>query len=275
MKKINEQTKSFLLYGIEDVIKPKEIYKLDGAILFLVFLFFFLSESAPSPFFSKVFLVIVYLGFVILSFSRTEVTGKKVFWIIGIQSLTFSILFCWAATILMLTTMKEEYYKRYLTILVIIYILVIAAYIFLIIMSLRGTFFSETTPIMLRNSGIVVETDKFLLTSKLILTPFTSFILVSVIRKCIDAKRPYEKYNIKPLFVKDTKGDSMPSRHVFSITIIAMCWLYVSVPVGIIMLMLVAIMAASRVLAGVHFVRDVVAGFAVGIICGIAGLWII
>jgi len=34
------------------------------------------------------------------------------------------------------------------------------------------------------------------------------------------------------------------------------------------MLMLVAIMAASRVLAGVHFVRDVVAGFAVGIICG-------
>ena len=28
MKKINEQTKSFLLYGIEDVIKPKEIYKL-------------------------------------------------------------------------------------------------------------------------------------------------------------------------------------------------------------------------------------------------------
>lgn len=69
------------------------------------------------------------------------------------------------------------------------------------------------------------------------------------------------KYNIKPLFVKDTKGESMPSRHVFSITIIAMCWLYVSVPVGIIMLMLVEIMAASRVLAGVHFVRDAVAGF--------------
>ena len=49
------KTKSFLLYGIEDVIKPKEIYKLDGAILFLVFLFFFLSESAPSPFFQKYF----------------------------------------------------------------------------------------------------------------------------------------------------------------------------------------------------------------------------
>lgn len=28
MKKISEQTKNFLLYGIEDVIKPKEIYKI-------------------------------------------------------------------------------------------------------------------------------------------------------------------------------------------------------------------------------------------------------
>ena len=111
MKKINEQTKSFLLYGIEDVIKPKEIYKLDGAILFLVFLFFFLSESAPSPFFSKVFLVIVYLGFVILSFS----------------------------------TMKEEYYKRYLTILVIIYILVIAAYIFLIITLIKKDIYNPSS----------------------------------------------------------------------------------------------------------------------------------
>lgn len=149
------------------------------------------------------------------------------------------------------------------------------AYILLIIMSFRGTFFEEATPIMLRNSGMIVETDKILLTAKLILTPFTSFILVSVIRKCIDAKRPYEKYDIKPLFIKNTKGESMPSRHVFSITIIAMCWLYVSVPVGVIMLILVVIMAASRVLAGVHFVRDVAAGFAVGILCGIAGLWLI
>lgn len=153
--------------------------------------------------------------------------------------------------------------------------LIALAYILLIIMSFRGTFFSETTPLILKNSGMVVETDSTLLTAKLILTPFTSFVLVSVIRKCIDARRPYEKYDIKPLFIKETKGESMPSRHVFSITIIAMCWLYVSVPAGIIMLVLVALMAASRVLAGVHFVRDVSAGFVVGILCGIIGLWLI
>ena len=61
----------------------------------------------------------------------------------------------------------------------------------------------------------------------------------------------------------------------FPLQLLRCAGFYVSVPVGIIMLLLVAIMAASRVLAGVHFVRDVVAGFTVGIICGIAGLWII
>lgn len=153
--------------------------------------------------------------------------------------------------------------------------LIALAYIVLIVMSFRGTFFKEATPVILRNSGMIIETDSMLLTSKLVLTPLTSFVLVSVIRKCIDARRPYEKYDIKPLFNKATKGESMPSRHVFSITIIAMCWLYVSVPVGSVLLVLVAVMAASRVLAGVHFVRDVAAGFIVGIACGIIGLWLI
>ena len=149
------------------------------------------------------------------------------------------------------------------------------AYILLIIMSFRGTFFKEATPIMLRNSGIAVETDNMLLTAKLILTPLTSFIVVSFFRKCIDAKRPYVKYNITPLVKKDKKGESMPSRHVFSITIIAMCWLYIYQPIGIVLLILTIILAAVRVIAGVHFIRDVIAGIAVGILCGFIGLWIL
>lgn len=66
-----------------------------------------------------------------------------------------------------------------------------------------------------------VETSNIFVISKLILTPLTSFIVVSFFRKCIDAKRPYVKYNITPLVKKEKKGESMPSRHVFSITIIA------------------------------------------------------
>ena len=63
--------------------------------------------------------------------------------------------------------------------------------------------------------------------------------------------------------------------NLFSITIIAMCWLYIYQPVGIVLLILTIILAAVRVIAGVHFIRDVIAGIAVGILCGFIGLWIL
>lgn len=108
-----------------------------------------------------------------------------------------------------------------------------------------------------------------------IVTPLTSFIVVSFFRKCIDAQRPYVKYNITPLVKKDKEGESMPSRHVFSITIIAMCWFYIYQPVGIVLFVLTAVLAVLRVITGVHFIRDVVAGIVVGVLCGFVGLWIL
>lgn len=72
MKKISEQTKKFLLYGIESTIKPKEIYKLDGVILFLVFLFFFLAEASPVPTFSKIFWSLYILDLSFLAFQKQK-----------------------------------------------------------------------------------------------------------------------------------------------------------------------------------------------------------
>ena len=111
--------------------------------------------------------------------------------------------------------------------------------------------------------------------AKIILTPLVSFIVVSVIRKCIDRKRPYIKYSYIPMVNKTKKGESMPSRHVFSITIIAMCWLYIFPVMGIIMLILSYFMAACRVIAGVHYISDVIVGFIAAVLCGIVGLWIL
>ena len=102
------------------------------------------------------------------------------------------------------------------------------SYILLIIMCLRRKDSIVTPAISFSVDATgYVETSNIFVISKLILTPLTSFIEVSFFRKCIDAKRPYVKYNITPLVKKDKKGESMPSRHVFSITIIAMCWLYI------------------------------------------------
>jgi hypothetical protein len=44
MMKLSEKTKNFILYGVENKIERKEIYKFDGAILFLCFLAMFIGS---------------------------------------------------------------------------------------------------------------------------------------------------------------------------------------------------------------------------------------
>lgn len=103
---------------------------------------------------------------------------------------------------------------------------------------------------------------------KFSMIPFISFLLVSLIRKIINAPRPYESYNITPLIPKSTTGKSMPSRHVFSATIISVALLHVNIGLGILGLLLSITLAICRVIGGVHYPRDVIVGFIVGIICG-------
>lgn len=102
-----------------------------------------------------------------------------------------------------------------------------------------------------------------------LLVPGISFVLVTAVRDRLDAPRPYEAWDIDPLIRKDTKGHSMPSRHVFSSTVIAMCALRLQVGFGIVMLLISAFLAAVRVLGGVHYPKDVAAGYAAGVLAGL------
>lgn len=67
----------------------------------------------------------------------------------------------------------------------------------------------------------------------------------------------------------------MPSRHTASFTVIAMTWLYVNPAAGVIMLVLAFLMGVVSVLGGVHFVKDVFAGYSAGVLMGIIGLFLI
>ena len=49
-----------------------------------------------------------------------------------------------------------------------------------------------------------------------IITPLDGFIVLSVFRYLINRPRPYEKFGIAPVIPKDKKGQSFPSRHVYS-----------------------------------------------------------
>ena len=99
--------------------------------------------------------------------------------------------------------------------------------------------------------------------------PASGFVILSFLRKKINAPRPYEEWDIKPLLDRDSPGQSMPSRHVFSATIISMACLHASLTMGMICLTLSAFLGLVRVLGGVHFPKDVVVGYACGLVWGV------
>lgn len=83
---------------------------------------------------------------------------------------------------------------------------------------------------------------------KVLFIPAISFILVSVFRNYKNAPRPYEVLNINPIIKKTTKGNSFPSRHVFSTFIIGITVYYISIPLGITLMLIGFIVAIVRVL---------------------------
>ena len=99
--------------------------------------------------------------------------------------------------------------------------------------------------------------------------PASGFVILSFLRKKINAPRPYEEWDIKPLLDRDSPGQSMPSRHVFSATIISMACLHASLTMGMICLILSALLGLVRVLGGVHFPKDVVVGYICGLVWGV------
>ena len=102
-----------------------------------------------------------------------------------------------------------------------------------------------------------------------VFVPASGFVILSLLRKKINAPRPYEVWEIVPLLDRDSPGQSMPSRHVFSATIISMACLHASLSVGLILLILSAILGLVRILGGVHYPKDVVVGYMCALVWGV------
>lgn len=109
---------------------------------------------------------------------------------------------------------------------------------------------------------------------RVLLIPAISFVLVSLIRYYINAPRPYEVSNSVPIIKKDTKGKSFPSRHVFSVFVIASTLYYISNPLGLFLMVAGIGLAIIRVVGGVHFPRDVIVGAIIGILAGVLGFYL-
>ena len=111
--------------------------------------------------------------------------------------------------------------------------------------------------------------EDYLMLTKCIVVPATAFVVGSIFRKLIDSPRPYTTYDITPLINKDKIGESFPSRHTLSAFLITMTGFYVYFPVGIVLAVMSLIIAITRVVSGVHFTKDVIAGAVIGILSGI------
>ena len=85
----------------------------------------------------------------------------------------------------------------------------------------------------------------------------------------------YDQPGFTPLVQKDTHGRSFPSRHALSAAVLAMVWLYFYPAVGWCMIVIALLIAVVRVLTGVHHIRDVAAGLALGFACGFVGMWLL
>ncbi len=109
-----------------------------------------------------------------------------------------------------------------------------------------------------------------------LLVPGISFVLVSIFRSWYDAPRPYEIPGAEPpLIKKDAPGKSFPSRHIFSIFVIAVTFFWVWPVPGILIGIAGILLAWSRVAGGVHFPRDVIAGALIGVFSGVIGYYVI
>ena len=102
-----------------------------------------------------------------------------------------------------------------------------------------------------------------------LLVPAVSFAIISLFRIFFDRPRPYEAYDIDPLIQKSSKGHSMPSRHIFSCMVISMTVMQISGTIGILLLLAGACEGFIRILGGVHYPDDVVAGAVLGILAGL------
>lgn len=105
--------------------------------------------------------------------------------------------------------------------------------------------------------------------------PAAVFLLVTLLRRVLDLPRPYEVHAVEPLLPARRKGCSLPSRHTASAVILALAGWYLHPALGAVFTLAALGVALTRLLAGVHFVRDLLAACGMALLIGIPGFWLI
>lgn len=104
---------------------------------------------------------------------------------------------------------------------------------------------------------LLIKLDQRLI--KFLLIPALVLGTVSILRKIINRKRPFEVLEIEPIITHDI-GGSFPSKHASSAMIIAISVYWINPLAGSLCIGVALVTAISRVLGGVHYPVDIVVG---------------
>ncbi len=106
------------------------------------------------------------------------------------------------------------------------------------------------------------------------LVPLSTLLFVTLIRNVIDRPRPFERYDIE-MKMKHSTGQSFPSRHTASAVVISFAFYWVWPAMGIVCFFISFVIALSRVMAGLHYPGDVLAGAGISIFFGYIGFFVL
>lgn len=112
------------------------------------------------------------------------------------------------------------------------------------------------------------------------LIPAVGLLAVTLLRKAVDSPRPFERFGFTPL-IEHESGSSFPSRHTASAFLISCALLYLfrwgAFPLALVVLSfcLACFTALSRLIAGVHFLRDILSGALIALLISWLGFAVI
>ncbi|MEA4816268.1 MAG: phosphatase PAP2 family protein [Lachnospiraceae bacterium] len=99
------------------------------------------------------------------------------------------------------------------------------------------------------------------------LLPYAVLFSVRAWRNKLNRPRPFDELPITPLAAHKS-GRSFPSCHSSSAMAIAMAFLYLYTPLGVLTLVLAFLVCLTRVFMGMHYPKDVTVGAGIGIVAG-------
>ena len=115
-----------------------------------------------------------------------------------------------------------------------------------------------------RNSKIII----------FLLAPLFLLITNTCLRKLFKRVRPYEKLDLDVNGRDNKESFSFPSNHAACSSVIATVIFFINPTLGIFLIICSVITGISRVIAGIHYPSDIVAGWSIGALFGMIGFYI-